>query len=828
MEDHVRAARTPNSAAQFQATIWLNNYFNNYADHLPNEEKAYVGVYYKLDLYQKYSTEMGEIGIPILKSSLFYNLWRDLFPDALLRRKCNILGKCHLCSRIQSLRDKSRTRVMDEALRQAHLLHRGGLFMIEREEYAKNIDYALKNKDRVMSIVMDGMDQSNCVLPSKGTQDSFTNPLHHKIQGVIIHGMGMKLFSSFDNIVKDTNLAIYAFLCSVEDWAEDHSGKYPEEIFLQVDGGPENISSEFLGMLELLVHKRVARKIMYSRLPTGHTHCDIDGGFGHMKNFFKQHPCETLEDFADGIRACYVKTSLKPKVEFVNVIPDYLSFMRDCVDDISGYAKEERTQHRWLFEAVPLSAEFPFGVKTLHRNYASDIVVEFDECDTSLCNTPVGCHTGLEPRTTFVRWFPSANDNVNMGRGSVEGYYILKNIPRVTTDIMKPAAFDPKAKNSFRDCFAEICRVWLPTSTQYMSWTNWWVHVCPKDGVTAEEYIRNHYYRQPLLHWFETNDVLLLPSWLEGKCQSIAGATEARFVWPEKLSACLNTVSTSWIRQLGPARYIHCVNDALKAKLDIFLNKSSEYYDKLKVLRVEDLKANVKRRVNENGGMLRLEDTKSSLIKVIRDSNISFFKVIHRPLSAEVLHGLNRIFFKQSSIDRNITDIISEFIIDGSRMKISLSTFRQFMNGSELLPESVDYVMALFQSRDDRIAQTHVNVNSNKNYYSVWRRSRFFPSKVFDIIAREFKYKPELNMSSYHRLYFPIFSCTEEATPSWKAVVVEPQLRKMFLVDPHHPDTHPFTENVKVDMESIARQIIRWLEQYGLTGFELSKINGEH
>lgn len=62
--------------------------------------------------------------------------------------------------------------------------------MIEREKYANSITYALRNKETVMSIVMDDMDQSNCLLPSKGTQGSFTHPLLYKLQGVIIHGVG--------------------------------------------------------------------------------------------------------------------------------------------------------------------------------------------------------------------------------------------------------------------------------------------------------------------------------------------------------------------------------------------------------------------------------------------------------------------------------------------------------------------------------------------------------------------------------------------------------------------------------------------------------------
>ena len=714
-EDHIRAAKTPSSSSQMHAVMWLNEHFKHYADHMPNEEKAYVGVYYKADLFNKYKDDMESFGVDPVKKPLFYSLWRDIFPEKLLRRKCNILGKCHLCSRIQTLRSQSKNRVTDEALRQAHFLHRGGLFMLEREQYATNIQYALKNKDTVMSIVMDGMDQSNCVLPSKGTQDSFSSPLHHKLQGVIIHGIGMRLFSSFDNVTKDTNMSLYALLSSIEFWAETHFGNYPEEVFLQIDGGPENISTEFLAMLELLVHKRLTRKIMYTRLPTGHTHCDIDGGFGHLKNFFKRHPCETLEDFVGGIKMCYEKTCLKPTLEFVNVVPDYMSFLEGCVDNIEGYAKEEKTQHRWLFEAVPVSADFPFGVRTLHRNYASDVVVEFDEIDPAICLSNVGRVTGLEPRTTYVRWFPSSQDNLSVGRSSVDGYYILKKIPYVTCDLMKPAKFELRAKDSFRDCFVEICRVWPSTSKQYASWTRWWEESCPKDGITAEEYIQKHYYRQPLLHLFKYDSHPRAPNWLSKDCYKQTVSVEAGFTWPEQLSACLNTVSTSWIRNCGPARYSLAITNELKAMISEYTEKTKPHYESLQSLRLEDLKLISRRRIDTHGGMPSMVDKKSSAIKSIKDSDYSFLKIIHRSLSEEVLHGLRTMFTENCSVDVSTTRVVSKLTIAGKTTSTTLDTFRQFSEKTDLSPSLIDFMVALFQARDERLAQTHLNVNSTKS-----------------------------------------------------------------------------------------------------------------
>ena len=44
--------------------------------------------------------------------------------------------------------------------------------------------------------------------------------------------------------------------------------------------------------------------MLYSRLP-GHTHEDIDAAFGVIWKWFRQKPCETLEDYKTGIEKAF-------------------------------------------------------------------------------------------------------------------------------------------------------------------------------------------------------------------------------------------------------------------------------------------------------------------------------------------------------------------------------------------------------------------------------------------------------------------------------------------------------------------------------------------
>ena len=141
---------------------------------------------------------------------------------------------------------------------------------------------SLRVKPHMMSIIVDMMDQQHCLCPSLGTQDTFSAPLKQMITGIKQHGKngGVTLYRSVDTVPKGANLIVYCILSQIEKWKQVH-GYYPEELYLQVDGGSENANKCLLSILELLVVKRIVRLVYYSRLPTGHTHEDIDAAFAY-------------------------------------------------------------------------------------------------------------------------------------------------------------------------------------------------------------------------------------------------------------------------------------------------------------------------------------------------------------------------------------------------------------------------------------------------------------------------------------------------------------------------------------------------------------------
>jgi hypothetical protein len=98
---------------------------------------SYLSMPHKYELYDRYKEEHQKYNQgfdSIVTLERFIQLWNALFPHYLLRPYLNVPGKCKTCYQIDSLKNQTNDWNVCEALRQCHLLHRGGLFMIERKQ----------------------------------------------------------------------------------------------------------------------------------------------------------------------------------------------------------------------------------------------------------------------------------------------------------------------------------------------------------------------------------------------------------------------------------------------------------------------------------------------------------------------------------------------------------------------------------------------------------------------------------------------------------------------------------------------------------------------
>jgi len=135
-QKQIRAALTPLADTQQFATIWLEHYFETYGDQAPNRDETHLMIMQKTDLYNLYKHEMDTSNPPrpIVSKTRFNSLWNVLFPKCRCRPWCDIPGKCDICYEIDRLRRTEEDSIVQEKLKEAHHMHRGGMFMLERHE----------------------------------------------------------------------------------------------------------------------------------------------------------------------------------------------------------------------------------------------------------------------------------------------------------------------------------------------------------------------------------------------------------------------------------------------------------------------------------------------------------------------------------------------------------------------------------------------------------------------------------------------------------------------------------------------------------------------
>ena len=143
-----------------------------------------------------------------------------------------------------------------------------------------------------------------------------------------------------------------------------------------MDGGSENANRIMLLLAELIVAKRLTRKIIISRLMPGHTHEDIDALFGNIWTAVRKQEILDPDAFKLKIEQAISGKERAQHIKDVFAVPDYKAYFQPYGFAFSRFAKkmnaEDWTQLVWTFEAVPKSQHFPLGVKVTYRAFAAD------------------------------------------------------------------------------------------------------------------------------------------------------------------------------------------------------------------------------------------------------------------------------------------------------------------------------------------------------------------------------------------------------------------------------------------------------------------------
>jgi hypothetical protein len=128
----VRCALTP--FPHRSCVTWLENHFEVYGDKAPNKHEIQLSVTMKKEVFQLYEREQHNQGLESVQYNIFVNLWASLFPNVKSRPWVDVPGKCSTCYIIDRLRKTSEEKEVQRHIGLAHQMHRGGLFMLEREK----------------------------------------------------------------------------------------------------------------------------------------------------------------------------------------------------------------------------------------------------------------------------------------------------------------------------------------------------------------------------------------------------------------------------------------------------------------------------------------------------------------------------------------------------------------------------------------------------------------------------------------------------------------------------------------------------------------------
>jgi len=128
----VRSALVPQS--EQHCSVWLEEYFKIYGDKKPNSLETEIGVNAKKDIYKEYESELKKNHMKPISYSVFINAWNALYPTVKARPWVDVPGKCNTCFLIDREKDTATDKEVVRQLGIVHQLHRGGLYMLEREK----------------------------------------------------------------------------------------------------------------------------------------------------------------------------------------------------------------------------------------------------------------------------------------------------------------------------------------------------------------------------------------------------------------------------------------------------------------------------------------------------------------------------------------------------------------------------------------------------------------------------------------------------------------------------------------------------------------------
>ena len=132
-------------------------------------------------------------------------------------------------------------------------------------------------------------------------------------------------------------------------------------------------------------------------------------------------------------------------------------------------------------------------------------MIEIIEKSKRNCHTKLGILTGLEPVTTYVKWYPDGD--TFQERSGIEGYFILKKIPNSAKPYtLSPLPLPEQCAADLQATYREIKKKWGNLDSHkdiVQEWKKWMQIYCPAATDDVNAYVKqlqqnNIPYHEPL------------------------------------------------------------------------------------------------------------------------------------------------------------------------------------------------------------------------------------------------------------------------------------------------------------------------------------------
>ncbi len=291
---------------------FLERMAENCGDKMPDQDETHLPYFRKRDVYAQFKNEFGILNGTEVKQpcgSYFYKTWKR-FCRSIKVRKLGRFAKCTTCEQLRkSIHDAaSRRDYKNLAIYRRQKAEHNELIAKERREYKKKRDKARLQPDQLLSIIVDGADQSAFGLPHFmiKTKDDRGHSLKVRLIGLLEHSHQnrLRLFTLTEEFPTGANHvveAIHRFLTE-----RINQGVLPRTFYIQVDNCTKENKNRFLfSYIKSLLRWKLFDEIVVAFLPVGHTHEDIDQTFSRTSDRLRCNDAITLSDLHGELRHVY-------------------------------------------------------------------------------------------------------------------------------------------------------------------------------------------------------------------------------------------------------------------------------------------------------------------------------------------------------------------------------------------------------------------------------------------------------------------------------------------------------------------------------------------